>query len=174
MSVCVGKYSSSGSRAGFYVIDDNRGFKEFENKGEAEYAYHVQSKLAEYNLAPFVLSKVGKIRYSNDMQLSEWGYITEIATMLCCGGNNGCGVCADIYEKNLGKVRRLCNKINHMGLDFIDAHVGNVGYVTRKGRQVLVCIDCGSESVYDEYVDGDYLEDDCGCELCKARKYQNV
>jgi hypothetical protein len=174
MSVCVGKYSSSGSRAGFYVIDDNRGFKEFENKGEAEYAYHVQSKLAEYNLAPFVLSKVGKIRYSNDMQLSEWGYITEIATMLCCGGNNGCEDCADIYEKNLGKVRRLCSKIIDIGLEFMDAHVGNVGYVTRKGRQVLVCIDCGRESVYSDDAYDNYDDDYCGCEQCKNRKYNNV
>jgi len=174
MSVCVGKYNSCGSRAGFYVIDDNRGFKEFESKNEAEYAHSVQSALSMHNLAPFVLSNVGKIRYSHDMELSGWGYITEIAEMICCGGNDGCDNCIHEDEKIHNKKKRLCEKIYAAGFEFIDAHVGNIGYVSRKGRKVLVCIDCGQESVYDAEMDANYDDDYCGCEQCKNRKYNNV
>ena len=184
MSVCVGQYGNCGSRSSFYVIDNKRGFKEFDNKEAAEYAHCVQSKLSMNNLAPLVLSDIGKIRYrlsdivackDNGMTLSGWGYITEIAEMIGCGGNDcECGECADIFDTKYRQVNRLVNKIEDMGLEFIDAHVGNVGYVVRRGRQVLVCVDCGSESVYDPDLDDNYLADDCGCEQCKARRYQNA
>ena len=175
MSVCVGKYNSCGSRASFYMIDDKRGFKEFEDSEQAEYAHYVQSKLAMHNLAPLVLSDIGKIRYRHDMELSGWGYITEIAEVIGCGGNDcDCGECEDIFDNMSRQRNRLVNKIANLGLEFMDAHVGNVGYVKRNGKKVLVCIDCGQESLYDPDVDDNYLENDCGCELCKARRYQSV
>jgi hypothetical protein len=177
MGVCVGDYENCGSRAAFYILDGERGFKEFETEEDAQYAHYVQSKLSQYNLAPKVLSDIGKIRFRHDMVLSNWGYITEIAEVIGCGGNDcSCGECEDIFDNKTksNQLTRLLNKIEDLGLEFMDAHVGNVGYVKRNGKKVLVCIDCGQESVYDPDVDDNYLEDDCGCEQCKARRYQNV
>lgn len=152
MSACVGRYNNCGSRASFYVIDDERGFKEFETEEDAQYAHYVQNKLADNNLAPRVLSDIGKIRFRQDMVLSNWGYITEIAEMMCCGGNEGCEYCEDIYDSKYKQVHRLTSKIYDLGMEFMDAHVGNVGYVKRNGKKVLVCIDCGKESVYDDTI----------------------
>ena len=174
MSACVGEYDNCGSRSTFYVIDSERGFKDFESKEDAEYAHYVQSKLSAFNLAPRVLSDIGKIRHRDSLELSNWGYITEIAEMIGCGGNDcECGECEDISDDKSKQIYKLCNKIYDLGLEFMDAHIGNVGYIKRNGKKVLVCIDCGRESVYDEDVD-DNPVDDCGCEVCKQRKYQNV
>lgn len=145
----VGKYKNQGSMGAFYVIDDKRGFKEFIDKEEADYAHGVQSVLSCYNLAPYVYSDVGMIRYSNG-ELSEWGYLTEIAQVIGCGGNEcHCGECDEdlefMYDK---KIARLCRKISDVGVEFVDSHIGNVGYVKRNGKRVLVCIDFGSESVH--------------------------
>lgn len=169
MSACVGRYNNCGSRASFYVIDDERGFKEFENKEDAEHAHYIQSKLAMHNLAPLVFSDIGKIRYRANMILSGWGYITEIAEMMCCGGNEGCEYCEDIYDSKSKQVHKLTSKIYDLGMDFMDAHVGNVGYVVRKGKKVLVCIDCGRESVYDPDMDDNY-SGGCSCEHCKLMR----
>jgi hypothetical protein len=154
MSACVGEYDNCGSRSTFYVIDNERGFKDFESKEDAEYAHYVQNKLAAYNLAPRVLSDIGKIRHRDSLELSEWGYITEIAEVIGCGGNDcECGECEDISDGLRSRIDRLCKKIYDLGLEFMDAHIGNVGYVRRNGKRVLVCIDCGRESVYDPDTD---------------------
>lgn len=176
MSACVGVYDNNGSRSTFYVIDSERGFKDFESKEDAEYAHDVQSKLSAFNLAPRVLSDIGKIRHRDNLELSGWGYITEIAEMIGCGGNDcSCGECDDIFDTKRRHVKRLCEKIYSLGFEFMDAHIGNVGYVRRNGKRVLVCIDCGSESVYDPDLDDNYFENDgCDCEQCKAMRNQNV
>lgn len=176
MAVCVGRYDNCGSRSAFYIIDDERGFKEFYDKDDAEYAYETQDVLSIHNLAPKVLSQVGKIRYSNG-ELSSWGYITEIAETIGCGGNEcSCGECDDdLSYEYADRIRKLVDKIADIGFEFMDAHIGNVGYIRRKGKKVLVCIDCGEESVYNELSQDDEYDDDyCGCEMCKQRKYQNV
>ena len=146
----VADYDNCGSRSTFYVIDSERGFKDFESKENAEYAHYVQSKLSEHNLAPKVLSDIGKIRHRDSLELSGWGYITEIAEMIGCGGNDCCcGECEDIQYNKRFSIKRLSDKIDSLGLEFMDNHIGNVGYVRRNGKRVLVCIDCGQESVYD-------------------------
>lgn len=172
----IADYGNCGSRSAFYVIDNERGFKDFESQEDAEYAHYVQSKLASYNLAPKVLSDIGKIRYKHDMELSPWGYITEIAEMIGCGGNECvCGECeGDLTFMYSNKIARLVTKIEKLDMEFMDAHIGNVGYVKRNGKKVLVCIDCGQESVYDPDADDNPVDDYCGCEMCKQRKYQNV
>jgi hypothetical protein len=153
MGVCVGDYENCGSRAAFYILDGERGFKEFETEEDAQYAHYVQNKLSYHNLAPKVLSDIGKIRFRHDMQLSGWGYITEIAEVIGCGGNDcSCGECEDIFDSMSRQRNRLVNKIYDLGLEFMDDHVGNVGYVKRNGKKVLVCIDCGQESVYDDNI----------------------
>lgn len=171
----VGNYENCGSRSTFYIIDNERGFKDFDDKEDAEYAHCVQSKLASCNLAPKVLSDVGKIRHRSDMSLSGWGYITEIAETIGCGGNDcSCGECDEyLSDKYESKIGRLVSKIdNLLGLEFMDAHIGNVGYVRRNGKKVLVCIDCGRESIYDADVDDNDF--DCGCEVCKQMRLQYV
>ncbi|MFM9151735.1 MAG: hypothetical protein ACKOPU_05620 [Candidatus Planktophila sp.] len=175
----VGDYNSCGSRSAFYIIDEGRGFKEFDDKESAEYAHGVQSKLSQYNLAPKVLSDIGKIRYRDNLELSRWGYISEMAEIIGCGGNEcSCGDCDDdLPYQNQNKIDKLIRKIDDLGLEFMDAHIGNVGYIRRNGKKVLVCIDCGEESVYDADVsddDNDYEDDYCGCEMCKQRKRNNV
>lgn len=173
----VCQYDNCGSRSNFYIIDDKRGFKEFHEKYDAEYAHNTQTILAANNLAPKVLSEVGKIRYRDNFELSSWGYITEIAEVIGCGGNEcSCGMCDDdlpyLYRD---KIQKLVNKMGDICFEFGDAHIGNVGYVRRNGKKVLVCIDCGEESVTNELSsDDDYDDDYCGCEECKQRKYQNV
>lgn len=165
------QYADSGSRSSFYMIDDERGFKEFEHKEDAEYARNTQLALAEHNLAPKVLSEVGRIRLPNDGRYDEkfsgWGYMTEIAEMIGCGGNDcACGECDDIYESMISKVNRLNSKIDGIGYEFMDNHIGNIGYVRRRGRNVLVCIDTGRESVFDGR-DYDEEEEECDCYQCQ-------
>jgi hypothetical protein len=176
----VGQYENAGSSSAFYFIDNKRGFKEFSGQYEADYAHSVQSKLETYNMAPYVLSQVGKIRMNNG-DLSCWGYITEIAETIGCGGNScSCGDCDDTlefsYENQISNLAyRMMKKA---GVEFMDCHIGNVGFVRRKGRRVMVCIDFGTESVCDEdatdlYVDDDDY-DDCGCIICQQQRKSNV
>jgi hypothetical protein len=174
----VGKYENAGSTSAFYVIDNKRGFKEFCGKYEAEYAHSVQSKLETYDMAPYVLSQVGKIRKSNG-DLSDWGYITEIAKVIGCGGNLcNCGECDDdlqfMYDK---KICKLAHEMMYTaGVEFMDAHIGNVGFVRRNGKKVLVCIDFGTESVCDEDCSIDPYDDDhdCSCIVCQQQRGSNV
>jgi hypothetical protein len=167
-------YVNGGSRTAFYQLDDNRGFKEFACLEDAEYAYQVQDTLARSNLAPKVLSEIGRIRMPknlSDKKLSGWGYITEIAEVIGCGGNEcDCGECEDLYDNMQRKVDNLINKISDAGYNFADAHVGNVGYVKRKGRKILVCIDTGEESVFDESGYQSDYESGCSCSYCQAQR----
>ena len=159
----VGSYENAGSRSAFYVIDNKRGFKEFSDKSEAVYAHTVQSKLSCIDLAPAVLSQVGKIRKSHG-GLSDWGYITEIAEMIGCGGNEcNCGECdEDFYYMYADKIQDLTdNMLRIAGIEFMDNHIGNVGFIRRNRKKILVCIDFGQESVYDEDCQ---TETSCGCD----------
>jgi hypothetical protein len=172
----VGQYENAGSMSAFYVIDNKRGFKEFAHRSEAEYAHSVQCKLELYDMAPYVLSQVGKIRMSNG-ELSCWGYITEIAKTIGCGGNEcSCGECEDSLEYSYeNKIGKLAHNMMYMaGVEFMDCHIGNVGFVRRKGKKVMVCIDFGSESVCDEDCSIDPSEDDeCDCADCVAEREEN-
>ena len=175
----VGSYENCGSRSAFYVIDSKRGFKEFSHKEEAVYAHSVQSKLSDWDMAPEVLSQIGKIRKS-DGSLSDWGYLTEIAQTIGCGGNEcHCGECdEDYYFMYESQIQDLTdNMLRIVGVEFMDNHIGNVGFVRRNRKKVLVCIDFGSESVYDEdcVVDPyDDEEDKCYCADCVAKREQYV
>jgi hypothetical protein len=167
------QFADAGSRSTFFIIDETRGFKEFESYEQAEYARNVQMKLSEYNLAPKVYSEVGRIRIGKEKELSQWGFMTEIAEMLGCGGNDcACGECDDVYDAMYPSVRRLRNKLSKIGLDFADDHIGNIGYIRRRGRKVLVCIDTGEESIYDEEFSVGYDDygDSCKCTYCQNHK----
>lgn len=157
-------FADCGSRSSFYIINSERGFKTFGDYEDAEYAHEVQCKLAEHNLAPRVYSPV--VRKIIDRH-KQWGFETEIAEMLGCGGNECCcDKCEDIWESKLRYISNLCNKIEELGYDFGDHHIGNIGYVKRNGRRKLVCIDTGYESIYNYEIDDDM---DCSCSACMAR-----
>lgn len=145
------KFAGEGSKSMFYIIDKNRGFKQFNNKDDAEYARETQMLLSQFTLAPRVLSEVGKIRRKRTKKLSQWGYMTEVATMVCCGGNEGCAYCDDAEKALCNDIEKLCDDISDLtGFDFIDCHIGNVGFVRRNKERILVCVDTGRESVYNE------------------------
>lgn len=164
----VGKFTDSGSRNTFYRVKDRKyGFKGFENKELAEFAYVVQSRLASKDLAPRVYSPVCKIRVPNYFMgkngktitryvLSSWGYLTEIAQKFRCKSVYCDGYClTDSDCPHFEPVNQLMSSITEEGIEYIDAHEGNLGYVTRKNRQkALVVIDVGRESIGE--VSGDY------------------
>ena len=128
-----------GGYCAFYTINSSYGiaFKEFISKSRAEYARKVQVKLSKFDLAPKVASKLCKLNYEKlfPNQKSGWGYITEVAKTV---------------EKNkvsLNKIQKLVDDIfNNTKLKFWDCHWANLGYIIRKGKRKLVCIDTGKET----------------------------
>lgn len=182
-----GQFSDSGSRNSFYTVKRTKyGFKSFPTKNLANFSHAVQSRLSENDLSPKVYSPVGRIRIPSwvtksdgkgslkgiaTMELSDWGYLTEIAKPYYCSDDDMCGGHC-FYEgncKNYNKVRSLIDKIEEHGLEYTDAHNGNLGWVTRKKKRVLVVIDIGRESIgdYDDslypYVDMYDEYDHCSC-----------
>lgn len=178
----VGLYDDAGSKNAFYIIKDRKigrkriGFKEFENKKEAEFAYRVQSHLAQYDLAPMVYGDVGMIR-KHDGELTAYGYLTEVARPIPdCYDEEYCdGECFESGCKNSRIIEGVISDLYDVGLTYADGHRGNFGFVRRKGKWVPVVIDVGVESFsdwdkeiygefdYDEY---DY-DNECDCVGCQ-------
>lgn len=187
----VGNYADGGSQNSFYKLKGRKqGFKSFPNKSLAIFAHKVQSTLSKSDLAPRVYSPICKIRVPNyfatsdgkggmktitQMVLSEWGYLTEIAEPYIACENEYCdGDCAynDSCE-NYDIIQGLMSDIEGHGLDYIDAHGHNLGYIKRGGLRLLVVIDVGAESVHadDDYypnVCWDGSDIDCWCEKCRG------
>lgn len=157
------QYANCGSRSEFFIIKEGVGFKTFEDKDDAEYAHHIQTMLSKYDFSPKVLSRVKRMRYNGE--LTGWGFETEVAEMLGCGGNDcGCGECDDLYERYSNRINNLSDRIeNKTGLSFADNHIGNVGIVMRRGHRRLVCIDTGEESVRGEDCYSGRISCDCSC-----------
>jgi hypothetical protein len=181
-TIYVGEYKSGGSRNRFYhIVGSQRkyGFKEFQNKELASWSRNVQHELSKVTAAPFVTSEVGRISLHKG-GLSNWGYVTEVASEIVYCKNNAC--CCDLYSSvencPVGKgIRRLVDIMNDMGLYFNDGHSGNFGMVKRKSKKIVVLIDTGVEGFhnYDETVWGkvdeeenEYNEysDECDCSEC--------
>lgn len=190
MTKCyIGRYVDGGSQNSFYKVKGSkRGFKSFPNKTLANFAHVVQSTLSKDNLAPRVYSPVCRIRVPNyfmgrdgkietHMVLSDWGYLTEIAEPFHCESGDYCdGDCAnDNGCVHYDSIYNLLDDIKGCGLEYIDAHEHNLGYVKRGKDKVLVVIDCGAESVYAEddfypEVCWDGAEDmECCCENCRSQ-----
>ena len=186
----IGLYDDAGSKTSFYVVKDKKinrkrvGFKEFENKQEAEFAHRVQKHLAQFDLAPMVYGDVGMIR-RHDGELTAYGYLTEVARpMKECRDENCNGECFQSECSNGTTISELVYDLGEHGLEYNDAHKGNFGYVRRKGSWVPVAIDLGVESFteWDESIYGefDYDADDdvdsygaCNCvQCCKFREEQ--
>lgn len=140
-------YSEGGS-AEFYYIKGRKdlGFKQFRNKRCADIAYKNQKKLSKYGLAPKVIGKVRKLKINIKDSLIEnfkidtnWGYVTEMAKIP--------SYTPELKPKFLKKIQVLVDQIQEKTkLKFWDCHYDNVGYVKRKNRIKLVCIDTGKES----------------------------
>lgn len=161
MSYAIKSFKGSGCASSFYKMKNSkRGFKEFDNYEAAMIAHYNQTKLAEHDLAPRVYSQVGKIRKNNN-NLSHWGFITEMAQTIGCPGNS-CSCCdrQDLEDEYDCEINDLVNAMENIGFYFGDCHIGNVGYVVRKGFIRMVCIDTGDESVSSD--DGP-----CFCLVCK-------
>ena len=186
----VGKYADGGSQNSFYRVKGKKyGFKSFPNKSLATFAHAVQDTLSKENLAPRVYSPVCRIRVPNffmgkngktitHMVLSDWGYLTEIATPFVCESGDYCdGDCAnDNGCVHNDTIRELLNNIEGCDLNYIDAHPANLGYVMRNNNPTLVIIDCGAESIVvtEEGVYPDVCWDgaedyDCRCEACRKK-----
>lgn len=193
-----GQFSDSGSRNSFYTIKSSKyGFKSFPTKDLANFSHAVQSRLSLDDLAPRVYSAVGRIRIEQQMWvgvqngenifraenvLSDWGYLTEIAKPYHCP-NGDDYECSDhcYYEggcKNYNKIHDLVERIEKCGIEYTDCHNGNLGWVTRKKKRVLVVIDIGRESIgeFDTslYPDVDYYDgyddgyENCSCTACRG------
>jgi hypothetical protein len=176
----VGLYDDAGSRNAFYIIKNKKigrkrvGFKEFQTKQGAEFAYRVQKHLAELDLAPMVYGDVGMIR-RYDGELTSYGYLTEVArTMPECHDEDCDGECYDTGCGNSISISEIVYDLDTHGLSYHDAHRGNFGYVRRGGSWVLVVIDLGVESFssWDEDIYGSFDYDDdlvikgCDCHIC--------
>jgi hypothetical protein len=160
MYTIVKKKSGAGCASSFHKLKGQRGrgFKIFGSKEDAVIAHINQSKLSAYNLAPYVYSQVGRVRQS-DKSLTGWGFITEIAELICCPGNS-CKCCdrTSIMYDYENEVDNLVDNMQDCGFEFGDNHPGNVGFVNRDGNRVMVCIDTGDESV---------LSPECYCITCR-------
>lgn len=149
----IGIYNEEGSFTYFYRLKNRKtiAFKEFGSKKRATTAYNNQKILADCLLAPKVFGKIMKIDiYDEDEKQyfrSGWGYITEIAKT-----SDDIGFDQDDIEDELTELK---NKMDDLcGLRFCDDHDRNVGYITRRGESLLVCIDTGSETFSGEFGNG--------------------
>lgn len=115
-------------------------FKEFKYKNEAILAYNYQKRLAKYNLAPKVKSNLFRLQFKTlgFKYKTQWGFLSEKADPV------------DIISLDKYDLQRLVEDIyDNTDLEFWDCHAGNVGYIRRNNKKVLVCIDTGWES-FDE------------------------
>jgi hypothetical protein len=125
--------TDQGGSAGFYKIKESKtiGFKEFNSKKTALFAYNTQKKLAKLGLAPKVYGKVCKIKIDcyGYLESTGWGFLTQIVKI----------------RKQLSrkKIQNLVDNIRQKTrLSFWDCHEYNIGIY----RNTYVCIDTGKES----------------------------
>ena len=116
-------------------------FKEFRNKKKASEAYSYQKKLAKFDLAPQVISKVCKLKFAEEedvifTEISDWGYVTEYAKTFKANTKISMEQIQDLVDEILDKT----------GLKFWDCHWYNIGIVKRDKKKKVVCIDTGKES----------------------------
>lgn len=136
-------WSDEGGYCQVYLIKDHpqKVFKEFRSKTRAVRSYRIHKKLAKFDLAPRIYSKVCRLSFLEEDgwrpdETSDWGYITELAKTY--------------PEKSKIKAESIQELVDLIyektGLEFWDSHWYNVGLVLRNQQQKLVCIDTGPES----------------------------
>lgn len=154
-----------GGSAEFYTLlgKNTLGFKQFRNKKSATNAYTKQKLLSKFGLAPKVYGKVCKLPIKSDYYsgISNWGYVTESAKL----------VDERVMSKRLKEIQILVENIQKKtNLKFWDCHYWNVGYIKRKNKAKLVCIDTGNESFDRECNAWGFSEPGPKCNYCN--KYQ--
>jgi hypothetical protein len=122
-----------GGSAGFYTLKESKtiGFKEFNSRAKAKYAYKIQKKLSKLGLAPKVYSKICRLNFSDDSIKCRtgWGFLTQIVKIR--------------KKLSLKKIQQLVDDIAKKAkLYFWDCHEYNIGIY----RNRYVCIDTGKES----------------------------
>ena len=158
--------TDEGGSASFYILKESKtlGFKEFNSKPQAEYAYRIQKKLARLGLAPKVYGKICKLKFAdyNEHTSTGWGFITQIVKV----------------SKRLSrqKIQKLVNDIRKKArLSFWDCHEYNIGIYRNK----YVCIDTGKES-FDENCNAWGMENpgplctECKKYSCKCEGYYAI
>jgi len=157
--------TDEGGSASFYILKESKtlGFKEFNSKPQAEYAYKIQKKLARLGLAPKVHGKICKLKFANcDDYYTGWGFLTQIVKT----------------SKRLSrqKIQKLVNDIRKKArLSFWDCHEYNIGIYRNK----YVCIDTGKES-FDENCNAWGMENpgpfcsECKKYSCKCDNYYAI
>lgn len=161
MYVLNKKKSGAGCASVFYKVRRmKRGFKTFSSKDDANIAHLNQSELAERDLAPYVFSKVCKVRHF-DGKLSKWGFLTEMAETIPQPDHRGMTY-DDLSDEYGDEIDELVNECYDAGFYFGDCHFGNVGYVIRDGYKKMVVIDTGDESITSE--------NRCYCISCRKGK----
>jgi hypothetical protein len=175
-SIYIGQYDDAGSKNCFYIVPGRRfgkrriGFKEFEDKDQAEFAYRIQTILAEKTLAPRVYGELGRIRRMSDGTLTEYGYLTEIAKpMPWCEDEDCGGDCYDTDCKNSNDIMNVVSMLSFYGLEYSDHHRANFGYIRRNSKNILVVIDVGIESFdsWDTSIYGEFGGGECSCTYCR-------
>lgn len=135
-------WSDEGGYCQVYPIKDKQDwvFKEFKNRKKAQESLSLQKKLAQYDLAPQIYSKLCRLNFMPEDgyhpdEPSDWGYITERAYPV------------HHNDKTMKDIQHLVETIHiQTGLKFWDCHWYNVGTIKRHNTKKLVCIDTGKES----------------------------
>ncbi len=144
-----------------HELSENKVFKAFRSKDIATVALTYQKKLAKYNLAPQVYTTLFHI--NNPAKKSGWGFITEKAenfySEVAWAKFDSCGA--------LKKLQKLVEDIaQKTKLKFWDCHYGNIGYIIRDKKPVLVCIDTGKESFRNANNAWGYADPGPKCSYC--------
>ncbi len=144
-----------------HELSENKVFKAFRSKDIATVSLTYQKKLAKYNLAPQVYTTLFHI--NNPAKKSGWGFITEKAenfySEVAWAKFDSCGA--------LKKLQKLVEDIaQKTKLKFWDCHYGNIGYIIRDKKPVLVCIDTGKESFRNANNAWGYADPGPKCSYC--------
>jgi len=144
-----------------HELSENKVFKAFRSKDIATVSLTYQKKLAKYNLAPQVYTTLFHI--NNPAKKSGWGFITEKAenfySEVAWAKFDSCGA--------LRKLQKLVEDIaQKTKLKFWDCHYGNIGYIIREKKPVLVCIDTGKESFRNANNAWGYADPGPKCSYC--------
>lgn len=159
------RYDEGGS-AEFYNLyyHNDLGFKQFRNKKTATIAWKKQKLLSKFGLSPKVIGNICKLPviYSDDYSdTTNWGFITEKAQLLD----------EKIMKKRMNQIQKLVDSIREKtGLKFWDCHYYNIGYIKRKNKSKLVCIDTGCESFRRDSNAWGFAEPGPKCNYCN--RYQ--
>lgn len=152
-----------GGSSEFFHIKENKrlGFKQFRNKQSAKNAFDKQKLLSKFGLAPKVYGKVRKLKIKDNLCTYEtnWGYITEKAKL----------VNEKTMSRRLKEIQKLVETIHKKTkLKFWDCHYWNVGYIKRKNKAKLVCIDTGTESFSRDSNAWGFADPGPKCNYCNA------